>query len=296
MGRKNQLDKAKATIIRFFKTSKKKAFNELQLYNIINDRREDWGISDRKSVSSIISYLVDNSDLNPYYITSGRVRNPKTIYAWDTNDEYTIVSALKSKSYFTHYSALYLHQLTLQIPKVFYLNSERLPANLENGTLSQETIDRAFAKEQRKTKQVLSYGEKLIYLLNGKYTGNLGVITESTDEKHFHYTDIERTLIDIAVRPAYAGGVFEVIEAYRNSKELVKVEKLKKYLIKLNFLYPYHQVIGFYLQVSGYDNPSLDLFTEKMEFDFYLTYGMRSKEYSSRWRLYYPKGIVLQDA
>ena len=32
-------------------------------------------------------------------------------------------------------------------------------------------------------------------------------------------TNIERTLIDIAVRPVYSGGVFEVLKAYRLAKD-----------------------------------------------------------------------------
>lgn len=35
--------------------------------------------------------------------------------------------------------------------------------------------------------------------------------------KKIRVTDLERTLIDIAVRPAYSGGVFEVLEAFKNA-------------------------------------------------------------------------------
>ena len=63
------------------------------------------------------------------------------------------------------------------------------------------------------------------------------------------FTNLERTLIDAAVRPVYAGGVFEVRKAYQLAKEKVSVNRLAALLQKLNYIYPYHQAIGFYLEL-----------------------------------------------
>ena len=40
-------------------------------------------------------------------------------------------------------------------------------------------------------------------------------------------TDLERTLIDIAVRPEYAGGVYEVLNVYRLAKGKVSANNEK---------------------------------------------------------------------
>jgi len=58
----------------------------------------------------------------------------------------------------------------------------------------------------------------------------------------------------------------------------------------MNFVYPYHQAIGFYLDQAGVSKPSeLKLFLEPgLKFDFYLDYKMEDLEYSEKWRLYYP--------
>ena len=135
------------------------------------------------------------------------------------------------------------------------------------------------------------FKDKKIILTNGKFTNKLGVIKRQNNNQCFDFTDLERTLIDVAVRPVYAGGVFEVIEAYNNAKGKLNVKKLVDYLDKLNYIYPYHQVIGFYLEKSGYNESVLELFRKEMKFNFYLTYDIRNKEYSEKWKLFYPKGV-----
>ena len=106
-------------------------------------------------------------------------------------------------------------------------------------------------------------------------------------------TNIERTLIDITVRPMYAGGISEVAKAYVIAAEQCSVNKIAAYLRKLNFTYPYHQAIGYYLERSGaYGADQIELLaTLPMEFDFYLTYQMKTTEYNKRWKLYIPKGF-----
>ncbi|MBK9737087.1 MAG: hypothetical protein IPO92_19890 [Saprospiraceae bacterium] len=87
----------------------------------------------------------------------------KVIYSWKTNDEFTVISGLKSESYFTHYSALYLHQLSLQIPKTIYLNFEHKssPSNKrDENIVLQESIDKAFQGSQRKSLVSFSFLEK----------------------------------------------------------------------------------------------------------------------------------------
>ena len=100
------------------------------------------------------------------------------------------------------------------------------------------------------------------------------------DEEKIRVTDIERTLIDVTVRPIYAGGVFEVL-------------KLAATLKKLDYIYPYHQAVGFYLERAGvYRESSISLLKKfGFKYDFYLMHQIKEKEYSKKWRLYFPKGL-----
>jgi hypothetical protein len=99
-------------------------------------------------------------------------------------------------------------------------------------------------------------------------------------------------LIDIAVRPTYAGGVYRVLEAYQRALGRITVSTLLATLRRLNYVYPYHQVIGFYLKRAGFEPRHFLRFKESgLHYDFYLTYSMRETEYDSEWRLFYPKGF-----
>ena len=209
---------------------------------------------------------------------------------------FSLVYSIKKNAYFTHYTALYIHQLTEQIPKTIYLNFEQPPKKQkQNAILEQEKIDLAFKNPQRKSNTIAIFGENKVVLLNGMYTGRLGVINyEVSPGEVIDVTDIERTLIDITVRPVYSGGVFEVLNAFRFAKERgVSINKLCAKLRKLNYVYPYHQAIGFYLEKSGvYSDSQINLLRKfDIKYNFYLAHQMKEMEYSRKWRLFFPKGF-----
>jgi predicted transcriptional regulator of viral defense system len=141
---------------------------------------------------------------------------------------------------------------------------------------------------------VAPFGELRICLLNGRNTGQLGVI-EIDEPKvgRLRVTGIERTLIDAAVRPVYSGGVFEVAQAYKMARERVSINKLVAYLKQLAYTYPYHQAIGFYLDRSGvYKDSQIKLLRQfPMNFDFYLANRMGGGQYNEKWRLFIPQGF-----
>src|SRR5204863_201070 len=132
-----------------------------------------------------------------------------------------------------------------------------------------------------------------IQILNGKQTGNLGVTEIKSDlNEALQVTDLSRTLIDIAVRPSYSGGVFEVLNAYKKAKKRkVSIDILITYLKQLDYVYPYHQVIGFYMEKSGiYEASEIDLLKKiGMKYNFYLAYGIKKPQFVTEWKLYIPK-------
>jgi predicted transcriptional regulator of viral defense system len=78
-------------------------------------------------------------------------------------------------------------------------------------------VNRAFANRQRETRLIYRFDDTEVAIVWGKNTGNLGVVEMQYGGVKLRVTSIERTLIDIAVRPAYAGGPFQVLAAYRGA-------------------------------------------------------------------------------
>jgi predicted transcriptional regulator of viral defense system len=270
-----------------------RSFNMAKFVQIYSKYKYEWNLPTSATAKRVLDHLIDQEVLikSTYFDSSGKDR---TLYSLKYQDDLTIISGIKSSSYYAFYTALFLHQLTLQIPKTYYVNYEHTSQmrNYEADiALTQNAIDLAFIKGQRKSSNNYIYGDKRVIITNGKHTGKLGVIRHLNLYQSFEYTDLERTLIDIAVRPVYAGGIAEVLEAFKVAKNKIDIDKLNTYLTQLSYKYPYHQVIGFYLEKANYEEAEINYFKKDMRFDFYLTYDIRNKEYSNKWRLYYPKGF-----
>lgn len=179
----------------------------------------------------------------------------------DEIDHYDIAATRSRSAFFSHYSALSIHNLTIQIPKQIYLTWERKSLRSQGDLfLEQENVDNAFSKTPRITQDKRKYKNYTVNFIIGQNNNYLGI--KSFREK-FLVSDIERTLIDVSVRPFYAGGITQVLQAYMNARELLDTAKLFYYYEKMDFIYPYHKAIGFYLEKAGYDQKDYHQFLEK---------------------------------
>ena len=282
---------AQPEIVKYFDKYPKRIFDRKDLRKVFDAQRESWRLAQSMSLGKFISHLVNNAVLSEARFDFPN--RPIVRYSWGDVSLYGILMTLKPKSYFCHYTAVYMHELTEQIPKTVNINCEQIERPRQKTALEQKRIDFAFKTPTRMSKNIAEYNEYKIRLLNGKQTGNLGVIKTNFEGSNIHVTDIERTLTDIAVRPEYSGGVYEVLNAYRQASGRVSVNRLVATLKKINYVYPYHQVIGFYLDASGvYKKSQIELLKSlPMQNDFYLAHKMEETEYSEDWRLYYPKGL-----
>jgi hypothetical protein len=133
-----------------------------------------------------------------------------------------------------------------------------------------------------------SYKGQEICILSGMHTARLGVVEQvMPDGSVGPVTDLERTPIDLAVRPAYGGGPSEVLACYRKAAPRVSAKRLKSLLAKLNYVHPYHQAVGFYLDRAGVPGAE-ELRSIPQHFDFYLAHELKKPAYCPKWRIRYP--------
>lgn len=289
-----QLARAKKRIIAdiesYSEKLNKRVFSEAEINVLLDMYQVDRVLYATTRLKDYIEFLIDKSILARINIDvpfgSGKMKK----YVLGEVSEHEIASSIQASSYLSHYSAMYLHGLIENIPQVIYTNREQSKKPRYSSDLSQENLDRAFARPMRKTNQIAKYDRFKIYLLNGKHTGNLGVIDHDLDRITIAITGLERTLVDAVVRPDYSGGIEEVLKAFVAAKGEVSVNKMLAFLKKMDYIYPYHQAVGFYLERAGYKESVLRLVEEPgIEFNFYLTYQMTDKVINDRWKLYVPR-------
>lgn len=285
---------AKPQIVEFFEHQPHKVYTLPQLVTILENHREAWQLGTRMTVNRFASFLLEEANLSKHEFSFPSQRLP--LYFWRDPSLYEVAMAFRPLAYLSHYSAMYYHNLTPEKDlHLVYVNEEQSDKPKKRGGLEQQRIDAAFKRPARVTNNCAAWGSRKVCLLCGKWTDRLGVVEENPPNEPVtvRVTNLERTLIDIVVRPAYAGGVHKVLEAYRRASSRVSVKTIAELLKQINHVYPYHQAIGFYLERSGcYDTKALAVFRKfPKKYDFYLDYCMERMSYSQEWRIYYPEDL-----
>jgi hypothetical protein len=293
MARVTRLTIAKSDILEFFKSSPRTVYSEAEIGGVLTQQRSFWRLAGRTTVSEFIEFLTRQGNLRSHTFRSEAYNKEIIRYSWGDASIYELALALRSRGYLSHATAVAIHALTDLIPKTVYLNVEQSPKPPSRGELAQRGIDQAFAGKQRQSNLTYTYDDWAVTVVNGKHTDRFGVEEmHGPSAERLEVTNLERTLIDITVRPAYSGGVFQVLEAYRAAKDRVSTNRLLATLKKLDYVYPYHQAIGFLMQRAGYAERRYALLRQLgVEYKFYLVHGLKSPEFDPMWNLFYPEGL-----
>jgi hypothetical protein len=201
------------TIRTLLKNKDSRIYSESEINKILRAAKGNIGKSRSLSKDQLIAGITSEPLLRKIILKSkeyGKI----TRYTYGKVSLYQIGLSLKPHAYLSHGTAVYLHNLANHAPKTIYVNKEQSPKPSPVGPLSQEGIQMAFANKPKTSQYIFSHGKYSYTILSGKNTGRLGVETrEDLLWNPIAVTRIERTLIDIVVRPQYAGGVGQVLTA-----------------------------------------------------------------------------------
>jgi predicted transcriptional regulator of viral defense system len=287
----SDFERSERNINAYFRKLDGELLSKRDIENILWEQRNKWGLdlSTQKFIDQLKELHLQEIEFSCPTYGKSYIR-----YVWGKRVPfYRMCLSLKTNAYFSHHSAMYIHGLTDKKPEIIYVNAEQSAKQRKDSVLEQSRIDAAFRRKARTSQYIFSYNDRKICLLSGTNTNNLGVIDQETAEGEIvPVTNVERTLIDIVVRPFYAGGAKEILNAYKAGKDKVSAKKLVSMLKKINYAYPYHQAIGFYMERSNFDTSSLNLLKKiGIKYNFYLDYNMKGTEYSQKWKIYFPKGL-----
>ena len=302
-----RLDIARPDIVAHFDEAGYRVYNSKELGAVLSELRGFWRLAQSTTVEQFAEYLEKKARLRICTLISDLDEAQLTRYAWLPDREapvspFALGTSLRGGAYLSHASALYLHGLTDQLPATLYVNKEQSPKGGRSGELTQAGLDRAFARPQRASRLTYRYEDWRFVVLSGKHTRRLGVVTlPGPQGEPLALTGLERTLIDAVVRPVYAGGPAAVLAAFEAAGERLadpdggwSVGRMLATLKRLDYMYPYHQAIGFYMDRAGYPTSSLDRLRRLgLELDFYLVHAIppEQREHDPEWRVYYPKGL-----
>lgn len=284
---------AKNDVIRTFDSKNQNVFTYSDISDLLTDNRDFWRFTSDFNNNKFIDALKASNLLKEasFHFPSFK----KNLYIWKSASDYEILLSIRPDTYFSHYSAMYLHNLTEQIPKIYYLNAEQSPKPRmkNNAILTQDKVDMAFSRPQRLSNNISKFNNDKVCLLNGKNHNKLGVSNIQIDNQNIPITDIERSLIDITVRPEYSGGIDQVFHAFKSAKGRISINKLQAYLTKMDYVYPYNQPLGFFLSRSGnYTDDQLSVLRkDSFGINFYLGHKLPNLKLDPFWKVYYPAGI-----
>lgn len=289
----SKITQAQGAVEAYIGETGKNVYTQKDLYQLIEEKRIEWGLPGSTPPTQIVYKWLENGFFTKHVF---QLSNDEEFIAFLFQEPsiFELAVALRSKSYISHYPAVYLHELTTQVPKTIYTTQELSLKRHPKSSLTQDGIHQAFSKPQRRSHLTTRYKEYTIVLLSGKHSGRNGVLLSTRYKSSFSLTNLERTLIDITVRPNYAGGAFAVLSAYQNAIGLheLSTNRMMAALKALDLIYPYQQAIGFYLERAGYKGRLLDTLRKQITpYEFYLDYDISQRTYNEDWHIWHPTGM-----
>lgn len=211
-----------------------------------------------------------------------------------------LAAAVVPDGYFCNLSAIYYHSLTNQVPNTVYWCQETSAPRKGRSKqhIPEARIRAAFVKPSIHTSFVIKQDGRDIVIIERTRGTDHGVVSirgqQGAWPQGSRVATIERALIDAVVSPHYNGGITSLCDYFRSAKGRLKTQKLLEIYRRLEFVYPYSQAIGFFMEQAGMPDHAEEVRrVYPPQQRFYVDHGAKSTwAYDERWMIFYPKGLV----
>lgn len=277
----------------------------LRQYQLKEHADQIIGVTRYKYVSNLIYNLQKEKIIKPYTLTAKNKKNI-TLYCSRTIKKltpYELAESLFPKGYFCNLSSIYYHQLTNQVPNSVYICNDTITAKQKNhkNILTNSTLRSAFIGSHRYTNFVFNFGHYEVIVVDRAKKSRYGVVEIHSSRgllpNHSSVTCCERALIDAVVSPQYNGGILSVFEFFRSAQKKINIAKLLEIYEQLDFIYPYSQSIGFFLDKAGLKKYATAIYKAFPPVrTFYIDHNAKTSwSYDKKWMIYYPPGLIDED-
>ena len=198
---------------------------------------------------------------------------------------YDFASSLENKSFFPMFTSLNIQGLSNYRNNFVFISKERKERNnFASRILTQDAIDKAFASSPRRTKAHDAINGYNVVSLESNNTGSIGII----DYNGYKVSSINRALVEIISNIHYFVSPDNVISEFKAIKDKLNINEIFKIIEKFDFIYPYYQLAGYYLEKIGFTkNELIKFYSKKSELIFYTIKNKEEYKLDTYWNIKY---------
>lgn len=198
---------------------------------------------------------------------------------------YDFAYSLENKSFFPMFTSLNIQGLSNYRNNFVFISRERKERNnFISRSLTQDAIDKAFTRNPRRTKAYDVINGYNLVLLESNNTEGIGIINYNG----YRVSSINRAFIEIISNIHYFISPNNVINEFKIIKNKLDIDEILKIIEKFDFVYPYYQLAGYYLEEIGFTkNELFKFYSKKSDLIFYTIKNKKKYEFNEYWNIKY---------
>lgn len=272
--------------------------NKEQILYTLNEKRffsinDIANILDELKEKNLVSNSLSQNDFYLKLLYDGLISHTITIrdvekIRYTLNKEFNIydfVYSLERNGFFSMFTSLNIQGFTNFRDNFIFISKERMQrVNFSSKNITQEAIDKAFSNKPRKTKAYNTIYNYNIVMLESNNTQGVGIINYNG----YKVSSINRAFVEIISNIQYSKTPYDVIGEFRKLKDKLDINEIFKIIEKFDFIYPYYQLAGYYLEKIGFLKEELSrFFNNKTNLIFYTMKNKTNYDLDEYWGIKY---------